>query len=241
MKRMILTLALILTLSTLWGCTETPPPASTAPPLPIQTTAPAETTLPPETTVPAETTAPTDVIEKDPSEYEALFSFSDEPNWLPLALGCPFERPEEVDLYYMFYLGVNHPGSWGDICDESRQFLIDEGFLTEMDLQIMPADKLEQALQTTFGLGLADVTIPESWAYIEAEDAWCSNHNDAYFPGIPVIENVEDDGTDVFIHYAIDGYWLPDTEEFLDPARLVLHLVRTEDGRLLAISNLLTE
>lgn len=247
MRRTAFAFALLLSLCLLCGCVETPPPATTAPPRPVETTMPPAGTDPTETaptlfcpgkesTWPTETTAP---VTQDFSEYEALLDFSAEPNWLARALGCVFERPEEIDLYYMFYLGVEHPGSWGEISEESRQSLIDQGFIPDMDLQIMPVEKLEEALQTTFGIGLADVTIPESWGYIEAEDAYCSNHSDAYFPGVPVIVDVEDDGTDVLIHYTIDGYYVPSTEEFLDTAYLALYLVRTDDGQLHARANLL--
>lgn len=216
---LFLVLALLLT-----ACTLTPP----------ETTAPS---LPPETTIPAETTAPAVITDFAP--YEALLAFDAQPNWLARALGCLFESPAEVDLNYMFYLGVDHPGSWDEISAESRQTLIDQGFWDEMDIQIMPAEILEDALQSTFGIGLEDVTIPEEWCYIEAEDAYCSNHNDAFFPGIPNITAVEDDGHFITIRYTIDGYWLTATGEFLDTAPLVLSLVRNEDGTIHAVSNLL--
>lgn len=194
----------------------------------------------PETTAPAETVPETtEPAAQDFSEYEALLDFSTEPNWLVRALGCTFERPEEIDLYYMFYLGVEHPGSWDEISEESRRFLIEEGFMRDMDLQIMPVSKMEEILRETFGIELKDVAMPADWRYIEAEDAYCSNHSDAYFPGVPEITDVEDDGTNVFIHYTIEGYWLPQSEEFLDCAELMLHLERTEDGQVLAVSNLL--
>ena len=247
MKRTALFLALVLSLCLLCACAETPPPATTAPPRPVETTMPPEGTAPTETaptlfcpgkesTWPTETTAP---VTQNFSEYEALLDLAAQPNWLARALGCVFERPEEIDLYYMFYLGVEHPGSWDEISEESRQSLIGQGFWPELDLQIMPVEKLEEALQATFGIGLANVTIPEHWGYIEAEDAYCSNHSDAYFPGVPVIAEVEDDGTDVFIHYTIEGYYDTAADEFLDRAELTLHLERTGDGRLLAVSNLL--
>lgn len=175
----------------------------------------------------------------DFSEYEALLDFSAEPNWLARSLGCIYKKPEEVDLYYLFYLGVGYPGSWDDISPESRQSLIDQGFLTEFDLQLMPAEKLEEALQTTFGIGLANVTIPESWGYIDAEDAYCSNHSDAYFPGVPVITAVEDDGVNIRIYYNIEGYFNLETEEFLDRAELVLCLERLENGTIHAVSNII--
>ena len=175
----------------------------------------------------------------DFSEYAALLDFSAEPNWLARSLGCLYEHPWELDLYYMFYLGVGYPGSWNEISEESRRKLVNEAFLEEFDLQIMPVETLEAALQDTFGISLSSVEIPESWGYIEAENAYCSNHSDAYFPGVPNITAVEDDGTYITIHYTIDGYWIPSTEEFMDTAPLVLSLIRNDDGTIHAVSNLL--
>ena len=230
MKKLALLLALMLLLT---ACNQVPPPADTAPP---QTTEPVVEITALVETIPETTTPP---VITDFTPYESLISFDADPNWLARALGCLFESPSEIDLNYMFYLGVDHPGSWNEISAESRQTLIDRGFLTEMDLQIMPASKLEAALRETFGIGLSDVTIPESWCYIEAEDAYCSNHNDAFFPGVPTITAVEDDGHFITIRYTIDGYWLTATGEFLDTAPLVLSLVRNEDGTIHAVSNLL--
>lgn len=244
MKRLAFVLALVLLLC---GCVKTPPPATTAPPLPPETTAPPETTVPIETTMPPETTAPVEATipsettapMADYSEYAALLDFAAEPNWLARSLGCIFEKPKDIDLYYLFYLGVEHPGSWDDIADESRDFLVEQGFMEEFDLQIMPVDKMDAILRDTFGIELKDVAMPKEWRYIEAEDAYCSNHSDAYFPGIPEITAVEDDGKTIVIHYNIYGYWLPDSGEFLDPARLVLTLNRLADGTIHAVSNVL--
>ena len=238
MKRLALLLALILCLS---ACAEIPPPADTAPPRPVETTAPFETTQPPETTNPPETASPpeTTAPTADFSEYAALLDFAAEPNWLARSLGCIFEKPEDIDLYYLFYLGVEHPGGWDDIAPESEEFLLSQNFMRDMDLQIMPVDKMDAILRDTFGIELKDVAMPREWRYIEAEDAYCSNHSDAYFPGVPNITAVEDDGTHITIHYTIDGYWIPSTEEFMDTAPLVLSLIRNDDGTIHAVSNLL--
>ena len=229
MKKLALLLALMLLLT---ACAQTPPAETTAPP---QTTAPAETI--PETTTPVETTEPVTITDFTP--YEALLSFEAEPNWLARSLGCLYESPAEIDMNYMFYLGVNHPGSWADISDESRQTLLDAGFIEEMDLQLMPAELLEEALQSTFGMGLGYMEMPEEWAYIYNEDAFCSNHNDAYFPGVPTITAVEDDGRFITIHYTIESYWIPGGDCIYEVAPLVLSLVRNEDGTIHAVSNLL--
>lgn len=250
MKRFAIFLSLLLALS-LCACTETPPPATTAPPrpsTPFETTLPAEPlqTIETQEILPADpnfcpitdTIAPTEQLH-DFSEYEALLDFSTEPNWLGRALGCVFSSPEDVDLYYMFYLGVEHPGSWDDLSPESQQTLLDRGFWRELDLQIMPAEKLEEALQVTFGVSLSDVTIPVEWGYVEVENAYCSNHSDAYFPGIVNITAVEDDGSTIVIRCTIDGYYNTATGEFLDSANLILTLRRMEDGTLRAISNVI--
>ena len=232
MKRLARILSLVLLLS---ACAELPPPADTAPP---RTTAPAETTVPVETTLPHETTSPA-FAAMTIEEAAALLDFSTDPNWLSRSLGCIYEKPEDVDLYYLFYLGVEHPGSWDDIAPESEEFLLSQNFMRDMDLQIMPVEKMEAILRQTFGVELKDVAMPQEWRYIEAEDAYCSNHNDAYFPGVPNITAVEDDGETIVIHYTIDGFWLPESEEFLDPAHLILTLNRKEDGSIHAVSNVL--
>ena len=234
MKQFALILALTLLLS---GCVKIPPPADTAPPQTPTTPViidPAETTHPQETTIPVTTP-----IISDFSQYEALLDISANPNWLVRSLGCLYEHPWKLDLYYLFYLGVGHPGSWNDISEESRWKLVNEGFLEEFDLQIMPVQKLEAALQDTFGVSLSSVDIPEEWGYIEAENAYCSNHSDAYFPGVPVITSVEDDGTHITIHYTMEGYWIPGSDAFLDKADLILSLIRNDDGTIHAVSNLL--
>lgn len=184
--------------------------------------------------------AQSNVVESaDYSEYEALLDFSAEPNWLARSLACVFEKPEDINLYYLFYLGVEHLGGWDDIAPESRDFLVEQGFMEEFDLQIMPVEKMDAILRDTFGIELKDVAMPREWRYIEAEDAYCSNHSDALFPGIPEITAVEDDGTTIVIHYTTDGYYNTATGEFLFSADLVLTLNRLEGGTIHAISNVL--
>ena len=226
MKRFAFVLALVLILS---ACADIPPPAETAPPMSPETIDVTEMTLPSATTEPRLQT----------TYYEELLSSTAVPNWLARSLGCLYEHPWKLDLYYMFYLGVGYPGSWNEISEESRLKLVNEGFLEEIDLQIMPVESLEAALQDTFGISLSSVEIPKEWSYIEAENAYCSNHSDAYFPGVPNITSVEDDGTHITIHYTIDGYWIPSTEEFMETAPLVLSLIRNDDGTIHAVSNLL--
>lgn len=142
MKRLALLLALALCL-----CACGPAPVET---LPAETTLPTQTTAPPETNQPSETTASPFITDFTP--YEAMISYDAEPNWLARAMDLAFEKPEDVSLYYLFYPGVNYPGTWNDVSAESRQTLISHGFSPDFDLQIMPVWLLEEALQTTFGI-----------------------------------------------------------------------------------------
>lgn len=225
MKRLALLLALALCL-----CACGPAPAA---PLPAETTLPTQTTAPPETNQPSETTASPAITDFTP--YEAMISYDAEPNWLALAMDLTFEKPEDVSLYYLFYPGVNYPGTWNDVSAESRQTLISHGFSTDFDLQIMPVWLLEEALQTTFGIGLEDVTIPEEWCYIDAEDAWCSNHEEQEIPGIPEITAVEDDGEMIVIYYTTHHlYPGSDIGWGIDQ---VMTLHRNDDATIHAISN----
>ena len=233
MKRLALLLALILCLS---ACAEIPPPADTAPPRPAETTAPAETTQPPETTSP---------FVSDPfDEWYALLDFAEYPetNWLRNAMGCVFTTPEEIDLEYLFYAGFRD-GSWDKLSPESEAYLIGQGFFREFDIQPMPADRIEEVLQQTFGISLSDCTIPDGWGYVEKEDMYCSNHNDAYDIAEYTIIAVEDDGETILIHYTVpDHFYNPSTGN-MESAEFehILTLRRTDDGSIQAASNVPAE
>lgn len=231
MRKYAIILVLLLAL-TLCACIETPPPATTAPPLPTETTQPTET-------APALFCPDSDVIE-DFSEYYVLLEHSsDERSLLLSAMGCVFSRPEEIDLNYLFYNGFGN-GSWDLVSPESEQYLIDQGFWREMDIQPMPREKLEAILQATFGISLSDVTIPDEWVYLEKEDLYCSNHNDAYGIGSFTITAVRDTGSTIEIAYTTDTYYYNTaTDVFLDSAELVLTLKRRENGTIQAISNVI--
>lgn len=239
MKKHVLLFTLTLTLL-LCACA----PAST------ETTAAPETTLLPETTLPPETTQPPETTIPETSEPEAAEPFADwydmleytypERNWIRSAMSCVFERPEEIDLEYLFYNGLSY-GGWDKVSPESEQYLIEQGFWREMDLQPMPVSELNRILDAVFDISLSDMTIPDAWVYLETEDFYCSNHNDAYgFVDYTITEVTELDDGLVKISYTVDSYFYnPKTDEFYDFADLVLILRQTKDGNLQVVSNVL--
>ena len=180
------------------------------------------TTIHPETKVTA-------TQETDLREYQELLSYNDTGNWIPFTLGCIFEKPQDIDLEFMFYSGTAELG-WHSISSASEAELIHAGFWREMDLQVMPVSSLNDALRQTLGITLTDVKIPESWYYLSAEDAYCSNNNDAYYIGPVTVTSVTkyNDGT-AEVHYQVDSYYNTKTGEFLDETCLLLTLWQDGD------------
>ena len=240
MKRLALVLCLVMMLC---ACAETPPPATTAPPqttVPTETTMPPETTQPSETTEPVQTTAPTEAL-REFEEYYVLLEYTwPEINWIHNAMGCIFEEPTQIDLEYLFYAGFRN-GSWELLSPDSQQYLIDQGFMRQFDIQPMPAAELNRVLETYFAVSLSEMTISDGWEFAEREGFYCSNHNDAYDVGGFTITNVtehEDGRVEIFYH-APGYYYDTQNDEFLEDVDLILTLQRQEDGTYLVRSNLL--
>ena len=190
--------------------------------------------------IPVETEV-TAVEINDYTEYEKLLAHdSEDRNWIYFSMGCLFSDPSEIPLNYLFYLGIGHPGSWNDISAESRAYLIAQEFMTDMDLQIMPRETIEQILINTFDIDLANIIIPTEWDYIEAEDAYCSNHNDAYTPGQFTITGItEYSNGRVEIHYTVDMFYDGKTGDIYDHPAMVLTLLRTDSGAWKILSNMM--
>ena len=167
----------------------------------------------------------------DFARYYELFNASDEErNWYHAALGCLFSRPEDIDLNFMFYLGTDG-GSWNELSEQSRQYLISKEFMWEMDLQVMPVPVIDEILMNTLGISINDASIPEEWEYIEYEHAYCSNHNDAYFPEpINITAVTEYSNGTVEIFYSVDYFYDTSNDRLYENPSMVLKLNRTESG-----------
>lgn len=224
-KTAVYTLILVILVASLAvGCTFTGTPAETEPP--TEPTTESQQTEPPPATAPTPqpptdppTVPPTDPTDERLAEYQALFDWSGD-LMFNLAAGHPYSRPEDVDLTWLFYGGVEYPGSWDSISESERDLLVREGFWTEGDIQIMPAKLLDEALRKYFAVGLEDVTIPEQWVYSPATDTYYSNHNDAYINMVTVMDYEEaSDGTvrlRLIVDYVIDGKdWYSNTFTFM--------------------------
>lgn len=210
---------------------------------PVQTTPPTQITTEPPTVPPTDppTQPPTDPPTEEPTEeptdpVEAMMTADDYQTLLSRdggdyfrALGTIFNTPEDVDLYYFFYGGVDCPARWDELDSAERDYLLAQGLWDELDLQKMPAALLEEQLQQYFGIGLADMKIPERWVYYADADSYYTNHSDAWLPFASVTDAEEfPDGT-VRLYLTVDMV-LDHTGEYVADAETVLTLRKTDGG-----------
>ena len=232
--RLILPLVVLLVFSLSAGCTAEP----------VETTLPTQITTDPPTVPP--TDPPTEAPTEEPTvivDADRLAAYQDLFRWEgsiihARAAGHSYTSPAEADLYYIFYNGVGYPGSWADISQSEADFLLEEGFWREGDIQIMPAGLLEAELQQYFGVGLADVRIPEKWAYSPDTDTYYSNHNDAYVPLVTVTGFTELDEETVVLHLIVDMFHDHDFMEVIDNAPVDM-TIRPNEGGGRILSNVL--
>lgn len=159
------------------------------------------------------------------AEYQSLFT-----GFHAMAAGHTFARPEDADLYYLFYNGVGFDGGWGSIGSGDQKLLESQGFWREMDIQVMPANLLEEKLNRYLGLGLADVKIPDEWVYSADTDTYYSNHNDAYFSGVTVNGYTDNADGSVTLFLTVDALHDHDFEEVVWEAATEMTLRPTSDG-----------
>lgn len=226
----LLTAALIACLSV--GCTAVP--EGTGEPVEI-VARPTEPESPPlAETATAKVTEPAN---EQLAVYQALFEGSGD--WIfNRATGYEYTRPEDVDLYYLFYHGVGYEGSWNTLPESERDLLVNHGFCQEIGIQIMPADLLDEKLQQYFGVGLDDAKIPVEWAYSAETDTYYSNHSDAYSHLVTVTGCTDQPDGTVTLHLIVDAAHDHAAEEIIWDAAMDMTL-RPVDGAYQIVSNVL--
>lgn len=236
-KRLILLLFVILAVSLTVGCVAGP--VETAPPTEPVTEPTEQITDPPtEPSTEEPTQATTEPVDEEQlAVYQALFSWEGD-MICARAAGHAYDHAADVDLYYVFYGGLDYPGSWSTISESEKDFLLAEGFWEECDIQIMPADLLEAALQRHFGVGLEDVKIPEEWAYSAETDTYYSNHNDAYVTFTTVTGYTALDEDTVVLHLIVDMVHDHAFEEVIHDAAMDM-TIRYYDGGCRIVSNVM--
>lgn len=191
-----------------------------------------------------ETIPPTETKEKTPAELSTAEDFQEFINrnqWYWRAIGCVFEKPEDIAAYYYFYLGVGETSQ--QFTEEERAFLKDAyekthpkgGYEVMSDIKL-PVAKINDAL-SILGVTIEDIKIPDQWVYYDKTDSYYFWVSDAYGVDRWSVTKVEK-GTEGIV--AI--YW--ETEiialkpgEILKDAKMVLTMQLMQDGTYRVLSN----
>ena len=142
------------------------------------------------------------------AELSELFLYGDEPgNWYNCALagaslGEYYNSPAEMDLYLLFYDGDRTE----IITDEERDYLSalpDPNIVTELDVSKISRSKMDEELQTYFGVALADTQAIglDSFTYYEPGDSYFLAHGDTVADVYTFVSGVEQENGDVTLYY----------------------------------------
>jgi len=157
------------------------------------------------------------------------------------ALGCTFEKPEDISAWFYFYNGVsNQKVNWQSFTDEEKAF-VNETFRDSFDVGTpykLPVEEINKDL-SVLGITIADIQIPDRWIYYDKTDAYYYTVSDAYGVGRWSVTKVEkgEDGM-VAVYWKTEGsHYNTATGEFMRNAKMVMTLQEQPDGTYRVLSN----
>lgn len=173
-----------------------------------------------------------------PEDYTA---FIQQQWWCLRALGCTFEKPEDISAWFYFYNGVsNQKVNWQSFTDEEKAF-VNETFRDSFDVGTpykLPVEEINKDL-SVLGITIADIQIPDRWIYYDKTDAYYYTVSDAYGVGRWSVTKVEkgEDGM-VAVYWKTEGsHYNTATGEFMRNAKMVMTLQEQPDGTYRVLSN----
>lgn len=184
------------------------------------------------------TTQPTDppalTLEE---EFQNLIKSNE---WYLRALGCVFDKPENLPAYPYFYLGV---GETGQFTAEESAFLKaayeekhNGGYEVMSDIKL-PVTKINEAL-SVLGITVEDIQIPDRWVYYNKMDSYYFWVSDAYGVTDWSVTKVEK-GTDgkVTVYWETENISILGLEGSPKSAKMVLTMQQQPDGTYRILSN----
>ena len=194
-----------------------------------------ETTGTTPATQPQQETAPAFTLEE---EIQKLIA---ENEWYRRALGCVFEKPEDIPAYFYFYLGV---GENGQFTTEESSFLADAykeknpngNYDVVSDIKL-PVAKINEAL-SVLGVTIENIKIPDQWVYYDKTDSYYFWVSDAYGVTDWSVTKVEKD-TDgkVTVYWETEEISILGLESSSKIAKMVLTMQLQADGTYRVLSN----
>lgn len=172
-------------------------------------------------------------------DYEAFIRNNE---WYKRALGCVFDKPENLPAYFYFYLGV---GDDTQATGEEFEFIMD-AFVQKnpngwadygYEYTRLPVAKINEAL-SVFGITVEDIQIPDRWVYNEKLDCYYFWVTDAYGVGRWSVTKVEK-GTEgiIAIYWESEESIMLNSGEFLKNPKMVLTMQQQPDGTYRILSN----
>ena len=157
------------------------------------------------------------------------------------ALGCTFEKPEDISVWFYFYNGVsNKEVNWQSFTDEEIAF-VNDTFRDSLEVGTalkLPTEEINKDL-SVLGVTIADIQIPDRWVYNEKTDAYYYTVSDAFGVGRWSVTKVEKGENGM-----VAVYWKPEglhfntaTGEHMKNAKMVMTLQEQPDGTYRVLSN----
>ena len=172
-------------------------------------------------------------------DYEA---FIDNNYWYRRALGCVFDKPENLPAYLYFYSGV---GDYTQATEEELAFILN-AFVEKYpngwaeyghEYKRLPVAKINEAL-SILGVTIEDIKIPSQWAYNENLDCYYFWVTDAYIVGRWSVTKVEKGSEGIIaVYWEAEQSIMVKYGEFLDNPKMVMTMQQQPDGTYRILSN----
>lgn len=193
------------------------------------------------TTATAAATAMTDV-----EKFQKLIQ---DEYWYRRALGCTFEKPEDISAEHFFYMGLSDEDekTFGTTIAAEEQATLDDIYRQEKGKDPptaggaikLPVEGINKAL-SILGVTIEDIEIPSHWLYYDQTNAYYFWVSDAYGVGRWKVTEVEKSTNGIVAVYweTSDVHFNTTTGEHnWDGAKMVMTLQEKADGTCLVLSN----
>ena len=169
--------------------------------------------------------------------------------WYKRALGCTFEKPEDISAEHFFYLGLSEEDekTFEATITAEEQAALDNFYRQEKGKDPptvgsaikLPVEGINKAL-SILDVTIEDIEIPSHWLYYDQTNAYYFWVSDAYGVGRWEVTQVEK-GTNGIVNVyweTSDVHFNTITEEHnWDGAKMVMTLQEKADGSYLVLSN----
>lgn len=178
---------------------------------------------------------------------EDFTAFIQQEWWCWRAMGCTFEKPENISLEHYFYMGLENDESEPYVpLTKEEQERINAAYKAKFgsepytDETRLPEKDVKEAL-SFLGVTLENVKIPDIWLYDDKTVSYYCWKSDAYgLVGWTVTEVVKNTDGTVQVHWeSKDSIWNTQTNtSYPDGTKMVMTMQATADGGYLILSNL---